>query len=114
MYEKQVARGAALLDRAAPGWAEQINLDRLAMQTCDRCILGQIYGDYALGFRAAIAGEDSQTLFSPADHGFMLRLADDEYDSPILNDLLDIRFRALADAWRAEIAKRAGQAGAGA
>ena len=42
----RVARGAELLDRRKPGWAAKINLDRLAMNSCDDCLLGQLYGNY--------------------------------------------------------------------
>jgi hypothetical protein len=45
-YSKQVDKGVALLDSIYPGWKEKIDLDRLEMAISDRCILGQLYGDF--------------------------------------------------------------------
>lgn len=46
---ERVARGAKLLDRKRPGWAERIDLDQLRLEECDSCILGQLYGTYRNG-----------------------------------------------------------------
>ena len=49
--EKQVSRGAALLDEKHPGWHWNIDLDRLNIsEPCD-CICGQLYGSFYLGLR---------------------------------------------------------------
>lgn len=37
----RVARGVALLDEKLPGWAQQIDLDRLDLGNTCNCILGQ-------------------------------------------------------------------------
>lgn len=42
----RVARGAELLDRARPGWAREIALDRLDMASFDCCVTGQLFGNY--------------------------------------------------------------------
>jgi hypothetical protein len=99
-YAARVRRGAALLDRVRPGWAREIDRDRLAMESCDRCILGQLWGDYMDGFRELVRPLDSRILFSAADHGFTLPLR--EQTGPWTMN----RFAALADAWRDEIRKR--------
>lgn len=47
-----VARGAALLDRVAPGWYDSIDLDHLALDSSTSCVLGQMFrteGHYATG-----------------------------------------------------------------
>lgn len=38
----RVAKGAAHLDQVRPGWAQQIDVGRLTMHACDRCIIGQL------------------------------------------------------------------------
>jgi hypothetical protein len=45
----RVAAGASLLDQAAPGWEDRINLDRLNIASGTQCILGQLYGMYDRG-----------------------------------------------------------------
>lgn len=100
MYEERVSRGAALFDQVNPDWFHMIDRDLLAMESCDNCILGQVYGHYEDGFRSLIADLPDTILFSAADHGFTLYNAEQES--------IDVfsRFAALADAWRAEIRRR--------
>jgi hypothetical protein len=89
MYEDRVERGAALLDRARPGWEREVSLDRLAMSSCNRCILGQVYGDY-------VDGLVSLNLFgAAAEYGFSFDSRDTFIDSA-----------DLADAWHALIRRR--------
>lgn len=81
-----VARGATLLDEKRPGWAGQVSKDRLAMVSCTKCVLGQIYGDFGLGLSALdLWGRSVGFGFSALDPS--------DYIS-------------LADLWRAEIARR--------
>lgn len=47
--EARVERGARLLDEKNPGWAWDINLDKLDMSSCYRCVLGQLYDGYSYG-----------------------------------------------------------------
>ena len=49
----RVAAGAALLDNSRPGWAAEIDIEKLVMASCKRCVLGQLYGDYSHAGRAA-------------------------------------------------------------
>jgi hypothetical protein len=43
---ERVAAGAAFLDEHEPGWAARIDLDRLALEDCQDCVLGQILGSF--------------------------------------------------------------------
>jgi len=84
---ERVACGAALLDRAWPGWADQVDPDRLTMADGDSDVLGQLYGHVDRGL-AALGDPDAVA------HGFDLD-ADDDAGYP-----------ALTDAWRAAIRHR--------
>ncbi len=44
---ERVARGAGWLDSALPGWHREIDLNRLILSSPCRCVLGQLWGDYA-------------------------------------------------------------------
>ena len=39
----EVRRGAALLDAYEPGWDERIDITRLDIGYCDKCIVGQLF-----------------------------------------------------------------------
>jgi hypothetical protein len=43
MFEVEIARGLALLTNEQ---LNQIDLDRLSMTSCSRCVLGQLFGDF--------------------------------------------------------------------
>ncbi len=42
-------RGAKLLDEFCPRWHSLVNVNTLAMDDSDSCVLGQVYSDYDLG-----------------------------------------------------------------
>lgn len=67
---ERVAAGAGLLDEHAPGWADRIDIDRLNISLCSRCVLGQLYGDYFRGLDAIPAIGTSGDEVGPADYGF--------------------------------------------
>lgn len=46
-----VATAALMLDELRPGWAALVDPDELVMGSCDRCILGQVYGAFDVGWR---------------------------------------------------------------
>lgn len=46
---ERVSRGASMLDRQMPGWAERINVGTLKIEGCTDCILGQVYGEFGKG-----------------------------------------------------------------
>ena len=95
-YAQEVARGAARLDFEQPGWAEQISLDRLAMDNCARCILGQVYGNYFDGRSFLFGNHPIDAMEMSHQHGFTLH--EDER--------FPMEWAVLADAWRAEVLKR--------
>lgn len=102
MYEDRVAKGAVLLDSVRPGWAAEINSDKLKMYSCDECILGQVYRDFNKGYNIVTSLATDMSIF---DLGFDLRLSEtDSYADS--RGAIAIRFAALADAWRAEIRRR--------
>ena len=49
---KTIPEAAELLDKVNPEWYTKINKETLNMGSCSRCILAQLYGDYALGKEA--------------------------------------------------------------
>lgn len=102
--EFRVSAGAAHLDRVRPEWVHAINIDRLAMETCGRCALGQLYAN---GFWAGVLDLYGRTYRCSRDrtspevrHGFALDKSDMEgwRDGPA--------WRLLQDAWVAAIADR--------
>lgn len=53
-YADRVRAGVALLDDRKPGWANRVDVDRLEMQACDRCVLGQLFGDFHEGMERLV------------------------------------------------------------
>lgn len=98
----RVEQGAKLLDKINPGWPEKVNLDRLAMRDCTRCIIGQVYGRYYstlfdLRSDGDIVGYDS-------DYGFTLK--DSQLTSDSGSERRERLWKKLADLWRAEVRAR--------
>jgi hypothetical protein len=87
-----VARGVELLDEKVPGWRQKITLDKLAMSSCSRCVIGQIFGYF--DDLALIGGT---AWLQPGYFGFDLGLGDAPAESLATWD-------ALTDAWREAIA----------
>lgn len=50
-----VSHEAARLDRVFPGWENHINKRKLNLGSSDRCVLGQLYGDFDRGLTAMLA-----------------------------------------------------------
>lgn len=48
-FADRVARGAALLDQADPGWQDRINPLTLNIADPFNCVLGQLYGMFSYG-----------------------------------------------------------------
>ena len=58
----RAARGADLMDKVHPGWFQEIRLDDLDMASGVQCILGQVFGDFAVGARKLdLMGTDGGT-----------------------------------------------------
>jgi hypothetical protein len=45
MHENEIGRGMALLDAVRPGWENEVDTDRLVLNRCDKCVIGQLYVD---------------------------------------------------------------------
>lgn len=107
----RVALGAGLLDRVRPGWWREIALDRLAMHSCDTCVLGQLYSDFFRGCSVlAESIPDDERLFGfPASGlGFSLSIREQIWGGPVVDAP---GWAVLADAWRAEVARRTAEGG---
>lgn len=106
MYDDFVEEGAKLLDEARPGWEAEIACDKIAMETCDQCILGQLYGDYECGIQEVIVYRPRpRRRCHSSTFGFTLPTAHQDPDAEMTEVILE-RFRVLAEAWRAEIKRR--------
>ncbi len=66
-YSDVVEEGMKVLDKNMPGWECRIDPALLDLASCQLCVLGQIYGDYAIGKREVGIGPDG------TDHGFSLK-----------------------------------------
>jgi len=64
-YGEVVQAGMDVLDKKVPGWECRIDPDTLDLASCQRCILGQIYGDY-------VDGRRTLELTDTVHHGFTL------------------------------------------
>lgn len=80
----RVARGVALLDERLPGWVDRVNTIKLDIQNCERCVLGQVFGDYFAGSRELGIWENEE------EYGFD-RIQDLDYIEYMLQDYLDLR-----------------------
>ena len=98
----RVARGAAYLDEADPGWHSRLNAATLELSDGAHCVLGQLHGGFRDGlFRARILDLSSAPLasLSPVGLGFQARCdLGDEIEA------LDYAF--LNRAWREALATR--------
>lgn len=92
----RVARGVLYLDSLDPKALSTVDPGRLAIQDCEDCVLGQIYGDYQ-DSPAFLRGEQ----FLRA-HGFLaLNLVHEdsgEFDSTALNRVWRVAIRARMSA----------------
>lgn len=96
---KEVKAGMALLDEKAPGWREKVNLDKLNMGGCVRCVLGQVYGFFDDGLVAlsickteTIEAQFDSALEEAEKYGFSIG------DTHLKNYRLD--YAALTQAWK--------------
>lgn len=51
-YPDSIEEAAKHLDAHYPGWADKIDLDNFHQITVTKCVLGQLYGGWALGMKA--------------------------------------------------------------
>lgn len=76
--KENVLRGIELLDRQVPGWRDRIDWDRLEMDSCYDCILGQLFDFYCTGLDelGLIAGipDGFDADFTTCDYGELTEL----------------------------------------
>jgi len=87
------AKGAAVMDQRKPGWRKRINLEAFSVASVRACVLGQNYGSYGAGMEALGIGRTGA-----AELGFIWPCGQVDNDELI---------RALDEAWRSQIGKRA-------
>ncbi len=94
----RVAKGAALLDEAKPGWWRHVNLATLDVADCVHCTLGQLYGRFSLGLLMLFGGR--LLPYTPTRHGF-------SGSTSSVGDAGGFRtFRALTAEWTRVILER--------
>ena len=74
--EKYAENGAIFLDEVHPGWANEINIETLAIQNPCNCILGQLYGNYNKGKREIGIGESRRAIHLGFAHCLYDRIND--------------------------------------
>ena len=61
MIAETVALAATFLDELRPGWAGEINLETLESRVIlarQKCVLGQLFSDFAIGYNKINSDED--------------------------------------------------------
>jgi len=66
----KVLRGARLLDKKYPGWEKKISLPELDLNSCEVCVLGQLYGIYETGLGQVFEDGDRSDGFKRYHYGF--------------------------------------------
>ncbi len=92
--EAAVAKGAARLDEAMPGWQKYISSDDLYMGKCTHCVIGTLR---EVGLATHEPGLDP----FDEDHGFCLPEDEGRFDASRHH-----RWDDLRDLWLAEVNKR--------
>lgn len=68
---QRVHRGAARLDETRPGWFRKLVGVNLDIKSCRYCVLGHVFGDFAIGMDALFHDESERGHQQLAmDHGF--------------------------------------------
>lgn len=73
-HKQRIDRGAALLDEKKPGWAGEIDISTLNVDSYFDCVLGQLYGTFALGSEAIWGDEDGEDLQAMENGFFFLEV----------------------------------------
>lgn len=67
--QERVESGAKLLDVQRPGWDSLIDIAQLDIASTSKCILGQVYGTYAVGVKdLGIDGRSHEYGFTAYPH----------------------------------------------
>lgn len=101
----RVEKGAAWLDVNRPGWFDAINCDELNIESCSRCVLGQLFGSFDDGMARLVEGYD-EWAYNPAsgEHGFAAKQCDLPIDTP--RDASKLFWRTLRECWMTAILAR--------
>jgi hypothetical protein len=104
---KLAERGAHWCDQEyGVDWPVRIDLDQLDMIEQDRCVIGQLEGDFsALYDRLPTGSIDAQDVWA-AHHGFV---APADYYGDVSEARVYAEYAALTEAWRAIIEARRAQ-----
>lgn len=92
---ERARKGAAWLDEVEPNWDQQIDVDELLLESCCRCVMGQIYGTFNHGI-LLYWGRDPSPAY---DLGLLLAAGASRDD-----------YARLTDAWKKIILERRTQA----
>lgn len=57
-----VSDEAERLDRVKPGWAKSVNKRTLNLSSAQKCVLGQVYGDFNRGLSAVLKDCDKSKV----------------------------------------------------
>ena len=101
---ERAKRGAELMDKLRPGWANRINVQILDMNSCSRCILGQLYKDYFEGLKRTFGTEGFNPFSSHLEENYGF-LADYRITGGMSAKNTEY-YELLAEAWKEEINKR--------
>jgi hypothetical protein len=99
-------RGAQLLDRHWPGWADKVDAQRLDLASGEDNVLGQLYGSFDEGQDELLPLDPDPTVWVDrkrwaAEHGFDL-------PQSVHLDREATGYAELTACWREEIARRTG------
>jgi hypothetical protein len=100
MLHPFVQKGAAWLDAIWPGWHARVVPAELRLESCKRCVLGQLTGDYTEALaRFQLTGKDATLLgftFFSGPEGCSTQEAKDAFEQ-------------LTQLWRQEVLHRRGK-----
>lgn len=66
MFKEQIAKGVKYLDQdLGPSWVERIRVDRLELNDCFRCVIGQLYGNFYKRFEGPAEAWDLGFSINP-------------------------------------------------
>lgn len=60
--DERVQRGANLLDQVRPGWHTRVDITRLHLGSCTRCVLGQLFGEFRGGTAVLFPGDAAESI----------------------------------------------------
>lgn len=119
-HRARVSRAAKFLDENSPGWAYKIRLRELDIESCENCILGQLFGDYDEGMDKLDLYEDTNLYRNPSIIGnaFHAFITSKRYDTLTeagrwdeADEIVRVNAERVNELWRDEIRTRRGKSG---